>query len=90
MKQLSARQLVRSLIEDNKNVTLDELVDETGLSNIIKANIGGHLIEDETVRYVWERTVCTIPTSEFRQTFNKWLERHLKCLRVGGEYIEKL
>ena len=56
----------------------------------VKADLGGKLIEEETVRYEWERAVRTISTSEFRATFNRWLEHHEKCIRVGGEYIERL
>ena len=56
----------------------------------VKANPVCKSIKEETVSYMWERTICTIPTSEFRLAFNKWLERHLKCIKVGREYVKKL
>ena len=37
----------------------------------VKANPVCKSIKEETVSYMWERTVCTIPTSEFRLAFNK-------------------
>ena len=56
---------------------------------IIKAKLGGVLINEDTVRTVWEWAVCTMDTGEFLTAFNRWLECQQKCIRVGGEYIEK-
>ena len=56
----------------------------------IKANLAlDGLIIENSVHNSWERLAYTIPTEEFRATWDKWLERHEKCIRIGGEYVEK-
>ena len=55
----------------------------------VKTVLGGTLIEGDSVRTAWERAVRTIDTGEFLTAFNRWLERQQKCIRVGGEYVEK-
>ena len=55
----------------------------------VKAKLGGTLIEEDSVRTVWEQAVRTIPMSEFREAFDMWLKRWDKCVHVKGEYVEK-
>jgi hypothetical protein len=31
----------------------------------------------------------TITVEEFTATFQSWLERCEKCIRIGGDYVEK-
>ena len=56
----------------------------------VKLELGGHLIEGDSVRTAWERVVRTLETEDFRVAFDRRLERQKKCVRVGGEYIEKI
>ena len=55
----------------------------------VKAVISGVHIKDDSARTEWERVCRTLPTSAFTAAFQKWEERHRKCIRIEGDYVEK-
>ncbi|KAH3814458.1 hypothetical protein DPMN_142959 [Dreissena polymorpha] len=36
------------------------------------------------------RIVSSFDADWYRDTFDKWISRHIKCLCVGGDYVEKI
>jgi hypothetical protein len=38
----------------------------------------------------WEGVTCTIGEDEFATAFRRWYERSKKCVRIQGEYVEKI
>ncbi|XP_052223523.1 histone-lysine N-methyltransferase SETMAR-like [Dreissena polymorpha] len=37
-----------------------------------------------------QRSVSSFDADWYRDTFDKWISRHIKCIRVGGDYVEKI
>ncbi|KAH3750790.1 hypothetical protein DPMN_185323 [Dreissena polymorpha] len=37
-----------------------------------------------------KRIVSSFEADWYRDTFDKWIFRHIKCIRVGGDYVEKI
>ena len=37
-----------------------------------------------------KRIVSSFDADWYRDTFDKWISRHIKCIRVGGDYVEKI
>ena len=55
----------------------------------VKAAISGVHIKDDSVPTEWERVCRMLPSSAFRVSFQKWEERHRKCIRIEGDYVKK-
>lgn len=55
----------------------------------VKAALAGVTIKSSSVRTDWERVCGGLPSSAFLMAFNRWLERHSKCVRLEGDYVEK-
>ncbi|XP_052238768.1 histone-lysine N-methyltransferase SETMAR-like isoform X2 [Dreissena polymorpha] len=37
-----------------------------------------------------KRIVSSFDADWYRDTFDKWISRHIQCIRVGGDYVEKI
>ena len=37
-----------------------------------------------------KRIVSSFDADWYTDTFDKWISRHIKCIRVGGDYVEKI
>jgi hypothetical protein len=46
-------------------------------------------LTQDTFRSTWERAIRTIATDEFAAAYRRWPERNKKCIRIGGQYVEK-
>ena len=55
----------------------------------VKTALSGVSIDGQTVKHQWERAVKTLGAPAFNTAFRRWLERHEKCIRVEGDYVEK-
>ena len=55
----------------------------------VKTALSGLTISGNSVQTDWERAIRTLPTEDFRRCFERWLERHKKCLDLDGGYVEK-
>ena len=56
----------------------------------IKRALAGTTIRSQSVQRAWEREVKLVSTEDFRRAFQRWLERHEKCIRLDGGYVEKM
>ena len=54
-----------------------------------KQLLEGTRINGNSVRTEWERVLSMISTDDFAMAFNKWSDRHAKCISIGGDYVEK-
>jgi len=55
----------------------------------VKEELAGHTLSQDTIKKTWEGVMRTIAVQEFAVAFTKWLDRCQKCIRIGGDYIEK-
>ena len=51
--------------------------------------LSGEFLTPETFKKRWDGVAATLKKDDFTTAFQKWLERHRKCLRVGGTYVKK-
>ena len=56
----------------------------------VKAALAGNFIEGTSVKTAWERVVGGLPKEAFFKAYQKWHDRRLKCVRLEGEYVEKM
>ena len=55
----------------------------------VKEELAGLTLSQDTIKKVWEGVIRSIAVEEFAAAFSKWLDRSEKCIRIGGDYIEK-
>ncbi len=55
----------------------------------VKAELAGQTLRQETFKNSWEGVVRTIPKDDIAAAFWWWMERCEKCVRIGGNYVEK-
>jgi histone-lysine N-methyltransferase SETMAR len=55
----------------------------------VKTKLAGLSLKQETFQKSWEGVVRTIPKEDFAAAFCQWMERCEKCVRIGGDYVEK-
>jgi histone-lysine N-methyltransferase SETMAR len=55
----------------------------------VKAALAGQTLTVESFKTSWEGAVRTVQQDEFAVAFRRWMERCEKCVRIGGEYVEK-
>jgi histone-lysine N-methyltransferase SETMAR len=55
----------------------------------VKYKLAGQTLTQESFKNSWEGVVRTIPKDNFTATFRQWMERCEKCVRIGGNYLEK-
>ena len=56
----------------------------------IKRELGGVSISGDSVKVEWERACGRVPSDTFAAAFDRWIERLKKCVKVGGNYVEKV
>ena len=54
----------------------------------IKKKLAGDILTLESCKKAWDE-VATLVEDDFSMAFQKWLERHGKCIRYRGTYVEK-
>ena len=55
----------------------------------IKSALAGETIDGNTVQIAWEWVTGGLPTEAFAKAYEKWLDRHNKCVRIEGDNVEK-
>jgi hypothetical protein len=55
----------------------------------VKAERAGQTLTQETFKNCWEGVIRSIAKEDFTAAFRRWKERCEKCIRVGGNYVEK-
>jgi [histone H3]-lysine36 N-dimethyltransferase SETMAR len=55
----------------------------------VKKELAGVSLAQDNFRCGWMRAVRTISKDDFATVYRRWLERCEKCIRIGGEYVEK-
>jgi hypothetical protein len=55
----------------------------------VKQHLANVTLTQDTFRSSWERAIRTITTDEFVAAYSRSLERNKKCIRIGGQYVEK-
>ena len=55
----------------------------------VKELLAGMNIAADGVKTAWEGVTRTIAEEEYAAAFRRWYERSEKCVRIGGDYIEK-
>jgi histone-lysine N-methyltransferase SETMAR len=56
---------------------------------MVKSELAGLSINQESFQKSWEGVVWTIPKDDFAAFFRRWMERSEKCVRIGGNYVKK-
>ena len=54
----------------------------------VKAALAGDSIQGNSIKTAWERVVGGLPKEAFFKAYQKWHDRHLKCVRLEGDYVE--
>ncbi len=55
----------------------------------MKAELAGQTLTQETFKNSWEGVVRSIAKEDFAAALRRWKECCKKCIRVGGNYVEK-
>jgi hypothetical protein len=55
----------------------------------VKTELAGLSLKQETFQKSWEGVIRTILKEDFAAAFRRWMERCKKCVRIGGDYVEK-
>jgi hypothetical protein len=55
----------------------------------VKEGLGGQSLDQDTIKNAWEGVTRSITAIDFAAAFRSWLERCKKCVRLGGEFVEK-
>ena len=55
----------------------------------VKEELASHTLSKATIKKVWEGVIRSIAVEVFATAFSKWLDRSKKCIRIGGDCIEK-
>ncbi len=55
----------------------------------VKTELAGLSMNQEAFQKSWEGVVRTISKEDFAAAFRRWIKRCEKCVRIGGDYVEK-
>ncbi len=55
----------------------------------VKEGLGGKSLDQDTIKNAWEGVTRSITAVDFAAAFRSWLEHCKKCIRLGGEFVEK-
>ena len=55
----------------------------------VKELLAGRRLTQETIKTTWEGVLRLVSKDEFATAFQRWYERCDKCIRIGGNYVEK-
>ena len=54
----------------------------------VKLALSGISIDGTMVKAAWERVIETTSKEDFARAYQKWHDRHMKCVRLQGDYVE--
>ena len=55
----------------------------------IKKQLAGKTLTQESLKKEWEGAARTLTADDFATAFRRWYGRCDKCIRIGGNYVEK-
>jgi histone-lysine N-methyltransferase SETMAR len=55
----------------------------------VKEELGGQSLDQETIKNAWEGVTRSLSVVNFAAAFRSGLEQCKKCVRLGGEFVEK-
>jgi histone-lysine N-methyltransferase SETMAR len=55
----------------------------------VKAALAGTTLDQDSLKTAWEGVVRNITADDFATAFRRWFERAEKCVRIGGDFVEK-
>jgi histone-lysine N-methyltransferase SETMAR len=55
-----------------------------------KKELAGNTMTQEEFKKEWEGVLRRVSKDEFAKAFVRWFERCKKCIRIDGNYVEKL
>jgi hypothetical protein len=56
----------------------------------LKKELAGNTMTQEEFKKEWEGVLRRVSKDEFAKAFVRWFERCKKCIRIDGNYVEKL
>jgi hypothetical protein len=51
--------------------------------------LAGTTLDQDSLKTAWEGVIRTITVDDFATAFRRWFERAEKCVRIGGNFVEK-
>jgi hypothetical protein len=51
--------------------------------------LGSQSLDQDSIKNAWEGVTRTLTAVDFAAAFRSLLERCKKCVRIGGEFVEK-
>ena len=55
----------------------------------VKADLAGDYMDVESFKNKWDGVTGKLKEDVYAKAYQKWVERHQKCLRLAGDYVEK-
>jgi [histone H3]-lysine36 N-dimethyltransferase SETMAR len=55
----------------------------------VKEQLSGLHLDQDSLKTTWEGVTKIIAKEEFAAAFRRWYKRCKKCVRIGGDYVEK-
>jgi [histone H3]-lysine36 N-dimethyltransferase SETMAR len=55
----------------------------------VKEQLSGLQLDQDSLKQTWEGVTKSIAKEEFAAAFRRCYERCKKCVRIGGDYVEK-
>ena len=55
----------------------------------VKEELAGLSLTADSLKQTWEGVIRGIAAEDFATAFQRWHERCEKCIRIGGDYVEK-
>jgi hypothetical protein len=55
----------------------------------VKEALAGTTLDQDSLKTAWEGVIRTITADDFAMAFWPWFERAKKCVRIGGNFIQK-
>jgi hypothetical protein len=55
----------------------------------VKEELAGLHLTQDSLKSTWEGVMRNIAEDEFAVAFRRWFEHCEKCIRIGGDYVEK-
>jgi len=55
----------------------------------VKEELAGFTLSRETIKKAWEGVIRTIAIEDCAAAFRAWYDRSQKCIRIGGDFVEK-
>ena len=55
----------------------------------VKADLAGDYMDVDSFKTKWDGVTSKLKEEAFANAYQKWVDRHRKCVRLDGDYVEK-